>query len=266
MPTIDITDDHRDRIETLRAELTAAHAGEYASVETGDALRYLLDLADAVDDPDRTADPAALAAGERDAAATGERNAAATDDRRGHDRTPFDIDRIRDRLEARNRKHGDPDDAEEMDLYSIAAAFDVTGRSEMTKAALIEAILDAAERLAADPFAEVDIDLDSAGDPSEAASDPDEPSTSSEPSTSNASTDESEGSGDSADGNEAESGDDSDAGGASQLDAMMSLLDTHGDKWREGDGDARYEVDLPDGSVETARTKDDVRALLFKNY
>ncbi len=47
---------------------------------------------------------------------------------------------------------------------------------------------------------------------------------------------------------------------------MMSLLDTHDDKWHEADGDARYEVELPDGDVETARTKDDVRALLFKNY
>jgi len=47
---------------------------------------------------------------------------------------------------------------------------------------------------------------------------------------------------------------------------MMQLLDTHEDKWREGDGEARYEVDLPDGSTESAQTKDDVRALLFKNY
>jgi hypothetical protein len=47
---------------------------------------------------------------------------------------------------------------------------------------------------------------------------------------------------------------------------MMNLLDTHGDKWREGGPDARYEVDLPDGSVETVQTRDDVRAVLFKNY
>ncbi|SNZ04716.1 hypothetical protein SAMN06269185_0654 [Natronoarchaeum philippinense] len=55
-------------------------------------------------------------------------------------------------------------------------------------------------------------------------------------------------------------------GGGDRLNAMMQLLDTHDDKWREGSGDARYEVDLPDGSTETANTKDDVRALLFKNY
>jgi hypothetical protein len=51
------------------------------------------------------------------------------------------------------------------------------------------------------------------------------------------------------------------------LDAMMNLLDEHDDRWREAsDGDARYEVDLPDGSTERARTKDDVRALLFEHH
>jgi hypothetical protein len=51
-----------------------------------------------------------------------------------------------------------------------------------------------------------------------------------------------------------------------RLQAMMNLLDTHDGKWREGDGDGRYEVDLPDGSTETVQTRDDVRAVLFKNY
>lgn len=52
-----------------------------------------------------------------------------------------------------------------------------------------------------------------------------------------------------------------------ELDAMMSLLDEYGDRWRDADGsDARYEVELPDGTVERARTKDDVRGLLFEHY
>ena len=263
MPTLEITDDHRDRIETLRAELAAAHAGEYASVGTDDALRYLLDLADAADDPDRTADPAAFGSVDREPTAS--------DDRRDHGGTPFDVDHARDRLESRNRKHGDPDDADEMDLYSIAAAFDVSGRSEMTKAELIDAILDAAERLAADPFTEVDIELDpdEEPDPEETAeprSDNDAESDDSEPGTDAESDDSEPGTDAESDDEDGEPDADADADGSSQLDAMMSLLDTHDDKWREGDGDARYEVDLPDGDVETARTKDDVRALLFKNY
>lgn len=51
-----------------------------------------------------------------------------------------------------------------------------------------------------------------------------------------------------------------------KLEEMMNLLETHRDKWREASGEAPYEVDLPDGDVEPARTKDDVRALLFRHY
>lgn len=47
---------------------------------------------------------------------------------------------------------------------------------------------------------------------------------------------------------------------------MLNLLERHDDKWREGSGEERYEVELDDGTVETARTKDDVKAILFKHY
>ncbi|TKX69894.1 Rho termination factor N-terminal domain-containing protein [Halorubrum sp. SP9] len=241
MPTLDITDDHADRIEALREELAAAHAGPYASVDREDALAYLLDLADAVDDADRVAEPTRDGGGDETP-----------------DADPFDRDRARELLAARNRRRSDPDPEDPMDLSDIATAFDVAGRSEMTKDDLIDAILDAAERLAADPFARVDIGLDAA-----------EPAGDGENSAEEDDAVEGDATGDDATGDDAtgdDAADDSDDGGAGQLDAMMSLLDTHGDKWREADGDARYEVDLPDGSVETARTKDDVRALLFKNY
>ncbi|MFB6122903.1 MAG: hypothetical protein ABEJ78_05535 [Haloferacaceae archaeon] len=57
------------------------------------------------------------------------------------------------------------------------------------------------------------------------------------------------------------------AGDDSMLDAMLSLLDTHDDKWEESSAaDERYAVELPDGSTEHVRTKDDVKALLFKHY
>ena len=57
-----------------------------------------------------------------------------------------------------------------------------------------------------------------------------------------------------------------DAGGGGLLATANRLLDDHDDKWREAVGDAPYEVDLPDGSTESARTKDDVRQLLFRHY
>lgn len=44
------------------------------------------------------------------------------------------------------------------------------------------------------------------------------------------------------------------------------LLDEHDGKWTESDGETPYEVTLPDGSTEPARTKDDVRQLLFRHY
>jgi len=63
------------------------------------------------------------------------------------------------------------------------------------------------------------------------------------------------------DASDGDSGDDD-----AMLDEMMSLLDTHDDKWGESDGDERYSVELPDGDTEQVRTKDDVKALLFKHY
>ncbi len=56
-------------------------------------------------------------------------------------------------------------------------------------------------------------------------------------------------------------------GDEDRLEAMMSLLETHEDKWEESEGeDGNYVVTLPEGGTETVRTRDDVRALLFKHY
>jgi hypothetical protein len=56
-------------------------------------------------------------------------------------------------------------------------------------------------------------------------------------------------------------------GGDGMLDEMMRLMETHDDKWEQANSEeTRYEVELPDGDVETVQTQDDVRALLFKNY
>jgi hypothetical protein len=76
----------------------------------------------------------------------------------------------------------------------------------------------------------------------------------------------------SSDGATTSTGDDTEttsesAAGGSMLDQMLSLLETHDDKWGEASAaDERYAVSLPDGSTEHVRTKDDVKALLFKHY
>jgi hypothetical protein len=54
-------------------------------------------------------------------------------------------------------------------------------------------------------------------------------------------------------------------GGGDPLAAANQMLREHDDKWREG-SDEPYEVDLPDGRTESARTRDDVRQLLFRHY
>lgn len=216
MPTVELTDEQFRRLETLIEELSTAHAGAYATVETGDAIEYLLDLAEAVEDPDREAAPTDGA---------------------------FPEPAVRTTLEARHRR-SDSDDGE-MDLYTIAAAFEISGRSSMTKAELIDAIVEQAQARFEDPFVDVDVPFPP-GQPDQTDDDTTSQPTA-QPDTASQSTQQGEESG-------------------PQLDAMLNLLETHEEKWTEADGDARYEVTLPDGSTETARTKDDIRALLFKHY
>lgn len=50
------------------------------------------------------------------------------------------------------------------------------------------------------------------------------------------------------------------------LQQAMSLLDIHDERWRESSGDEPYEVDLPDGSTEAVRTRDDIKRLIFKHW
>ena len=87
--------------------------------------------------------------------------------------------------------------------------------------------------------------------------------------------DSEDGDGDSEDGDDEAADEDSDDDEASTSEAddddmlteMMELLETHEDKWDESPkGDYRYRVDLPDGGSEDVQTKDDVRAILFKEY
>jgi len=249
MPTLELTADQKQRIEQLRAALADEHAGPYATVGTTETVTYLLDLADAVDDPGRRAEPTQPS---------------------GSDPVPpFDTAAAREALEARTLRHSDPDAADRPDLQAVATAFDVTGRSDMVKDELIDAIIQAATELAVDPFAAVGIDL--VGDDAAGSTSADEAETADDAETSAQEHETAESATDAGSAIDAESATDAEPeaandGGAGQLNAMMRLLETHADKWRKADGDARYEVDLPDGSVETARTKDDVRALLFKNY
>jgi hypothetical protein len=269
MPQIDIPTDEFDRLEELSAALADEYAGEYASVTNADAIAFLLDLAASLEDPYRVPVDRSDPVDDRGA-----------DEPRPSERTDVDDPGDgfpRDRLEAvlreRNREGGD----DEMDLYAIAAEYDVTGRSEMTKDELIDAILAETRERYTDPFAPVDIPFPPERDGSVSDADAGSTGQSDEtgPASENGGPDDGNGRDDENDRDNGDNGDVSGAdtangaaegGGDAQLDAMLHLLDTHDDKWSRSDGDARYEVELPDGTHESARTKDDVRALLFKHY
>ncbi|WP_247000417.1 hypothetical protein [Halosolutus gelatinilyticus] len=152
---------------------------------------------------------------------------------------------------------GDVDSSATDDVAaSVGAAIDGDEATELEAVSYVES--DEADD--DDPADEIDESVDPSDD---GGSDGDDPADSdeSEADAGAAGADEDDGSEDDADGDDGAADDDD------MLNEMMSLLDTHDDKWEESSSaDYRYSVTLPDGSVEEVQTKDDVRALLFKNY
>ena len=227
MPELSVTDEQLRRLESVCTDLETAYVGPYGRVEPDDALEYLLD----------TYSPPE---GEGDAAATAESGAS----------TP------------------DPASADGSDAADLTA---IEGVGEVTAAALVEAGFDSPAAIeAADPQSltaaegvgekqAVDI-VAAAAEMDDAATDADADAGSDAEAGADA-------------GGDAASGDDGPGGGdrandspEDTLQQAMSLLDAHDDRWGESSGDEPYEVDLPDGSTEAVRTKDDVKRLLFKHW
>jgi hypothetical protein len=245
MPELDVTEEQLERLDALRSELETAFVDGYGHVRRRDAVDYLLDTyTPPVERRVRTALDGAVRneAGEIDYPAL-QSIARNTDGVKGSGTTAEEM--YRAVLEAKVREagsggvvgldvpHGDGDD-----------------RSDDTGASAADPNADTGPSAGADSDAEAEVDPDdgSGGDDAGAAG---------------ASDDESE----DATGNASSVGASADGGGGSQLQAMMNLLETHEDRWRKAEsGDAPYEVDLPDGGTETARTKDDVKRILFRNY
>jgi len=214
MPEIEITDDQREYLEDLRAELEEDVV--YGHVRLTDALQFLIDSRE----EELTADEEAVGSASADAKVGDGVDSAASDgaDAEAESNGEDGHDDEADDAEAVNAESADEaiDDAEDGGDDDADAGDDDGARDD-----------DDADADKTNDGSESDADADEDGEPA-AAPTP--------------------------------------GGGGDRLNAMMQLLDTHDEKWREGSGDARYEVDLPDGSTETANTKDDVRALLFKNY
>jgi len=238
MPEITVTETQRERLETVRSELAAAYIDTYGHIRTEDALEYLLD----------TYTPPS----EQSANVAYER--IATAEFPELQRVAADVESV----------PGSGIDTETM-------------RGELLSALGVEEF---ASRLA-------DIDApDEAEDGDDSAPADDETAQDSDAGTGSVESDDADESVDASDESEgaSEDADDSDAasdgsdeptsttggpgsGGDSSavLSAANRLLDEHDDKWREG-SDEPYEVDLPDGTTEKVRTKDDIRGLLFKHY
>ncbi|MWV38990.1 hypothetical protein [Natrialba sp. INN-245] len=157
--------------------------------------------------------------------------------------------------------------------------FEIDGEFDSSATDDVTASVDAAIEGGSDPHELEEISYDESADPSvedSTADDEGDPEAGDEDDVSGDSSEAEEGSGDSSEPNEGSSAsddaDDGSSGGGDaddddMLNEMMSLLETHDDKWEESSSaDYRYTVALPDGSNEDVQTKDDVRALLFKNY
>ena len=227
MQTLEVTDEQYAVIQQLREEISEQVVGKYGFVRERDAVQFLIDNLDGNPDIDVEIDT--------------DLDSSATDD-------------VAASVGAAIDGESAPDDLEEVSYIEDDS---VDGNDEPAPGAATDADV-------------VDPD-DSAPEPESDAGDEDE----AEPEPTDTSADEdasSESDGDAAADAGDDNGDDSSDGDGSaddddMLDEMMSLLETHDDKWAESNAaDYRYEVELPDGTTEQVQTKDDVRALLFKNY
>jgi hypothetical protein len=233
MPEITLTDAQYDQLEAIRADVEDAFVDTYGHARLEDAVDYLLDTYTPPDERDSVV----VAEGfERIATARYpelQRIAAEVPDIPG---SGIDADEMRGKLLA-----------------------------ELGAVELAERLAETADE--GDGSAETEPATDEDGNDAETA-DADDADTADEDDADTVDED-----GESASDSPAES--DSDAGGTvdplagpgNALSAVNKLLREHDDKWRKTEtGDEPYEVDLPDGTTEGVRTKDDVRQYLFKHY
>jgi hypothetical protein len=237
MRQLDVTDDQYEYLERVRETLEAEYLGPYGRVDIEDALQYLVDVHEATAPEMPRADTEVVAA---------------ADARRSVDSEPS---------AAHGSAGAEPSPA---DAHDDAV--------EIVEAVAGDATVEHAGGGVEPPEHDGSAGDEEGGEggverpePTVGGPDAPAPTESGDDGTVSAESD-----GDAADPDEGTapgpSGDGPASGGPDRLQAMMNLLDTHEGKWREGDGEGRYEVDLPDGSTETVQTRDDVRAVLFKNY
>jgi len=229
MPELTVTETQQETLSTIQADLEAAYVDTYGHVRTTDVVQYLLDTYTPPERRDGTA------AHERIATADFQALQAIATDVEGVPGSGIDTETMRGELLSTlgvaefATRLVEVDDGEAAD----AAAADEENAGDGTTEDDAATAADGTADGAADAASDGDTDGDTDADPGRT------------------------------DGvGSADSGD----GPGSILSAANQLLDDHDDKWRDGGSDEPYEVDLPDGTTEKVRTKDDVRGLLFKHY
>jgi len=264
MPEISLTEEQREQMEEIRRDVEEAFVDTYGHARLEDAVTYLLD----------TYTPP----GEQGASKSYERIAIAeypelqavasdvpdvpgsgidTEEMRGKLLAELGPDEFAKRLEAAS-------DAEDLSNDGGSAA--VGGESGPESAGESASQNESGAQAASEP-ASPDGAADSVGEANDIESDDESDESATEEATTDAGEESSavNASGQSSSTTTTTQSTPGGSGGG-LLGKANQLLREHDDKWREGAGDMPYEVDLPDGSTETARTKDDVRKLLFQNY
>ncbi|MFP8889213.1 hypothetical protein ACLI4U_05520 [Natrialbaceae archaeon A-CW2] len=233
MQTLEVTDEQYAVIQRLRATMSEEVVGKYGFVREQDAVQYLIDTLQAATEDGELGDLAF----DIEADSSG---STATDD-------------VAAAVEAAIEGESPPEDVE-------TVSYDEGGDDEVggDDSSAADEDADDADETADDRADAADEDTDEDDDAADEDADADEDEGETEAS-------------DAEDADEPDESDDGSDGGAADdddmLNKMMSLLDTHDDKWEESpSADYRYRVDLPDGGTKDVQTKDDVRALLFKNY
>ena len=242
MPAISITDDQRERLRWIQTRL--AEDVEYGHVRPRDALEYLLDRFDEDDEavaqhaepeedstPDSPSSPGSMPTSE----------SIPTESGTADDSTGFVVMNGGGGVTGRRTGLGGTDSVDEEDDGDTPDGGDAMDDETTDGEATDEEATDGEEM---DDRSTTDDESQSEADTAdgESTDDADEPS-------------------------DADDTDDAESGDGERLNAVMSLLADHDGKWREtGGGEEKYEVDLPDGGTERARTKDDVRAVLFRHY
>ncbi|WP_339103951.1 hypothetical protein [Haloterrigena salinisoli] len=236
MQTLEVTDEQYAVIQQLREEISEQVVGKYGFVRERDAVQFLIDNLDGNPDIDVEIDT--------------DLDSSATDDVAASVGAAIDGEPA-------------PDDLEEVSYIEDDS---VDGDGPASDAAADADVVDPDSDL--EPDVGDESESEDENEPTDASSDGNASSEDDESVTDAGSTDDdSEESGDDEDAADDSSDSDGSADDDDMLDEMMSLLETHDDKWSESNSaDYRYEVELPDGTTEQVQTKDDVRALLFKNY